>query len=70
MVGTDTHQIPERITNTVVITNSTKQKLDMLKSFIMANRDKKMLIFTETKDDAKQFSSFQYAHFNPLHGDL
>jgi len=70
LVGTDTNQIPDRIKNTVVLHNSTSQKLQMLKTFITSNRDKKMLIFTETKDDAKQFSSFNYAQFNPLHGDL
>lgn len=42
----------------------------MLEEFITKNRDKKIIIFTETKDDSKQFSNFTYAKFRPLHGDI
>jgi superfamily II DNA/RNA helicase len=42
----------------------------MLRDYIIKNKNKKMMIFTETKDEAKQFSSQSYADFTPLHGDL
>ena len=42
----------------------------MIKDYIMKNTDKKMIIFTDTKDEAKQFGSMSYAEFIPLHGDL
>jgi superfamily II DNA/RNA helicase len=42
----------------------------MLKDFVAKNKDKKILIFTETKDEAKQLCSLQYARFMGLHGDM
>jgi ERCC4-related helicase len=42
----------------------------MLRDFVSKNKDKKIIIFTETKDDAKQLCSLQYATFMGLHGDM
>jgi len=42
----------------------------MLKDFVLKNKDKKIIIFTETKDDAKQIGSLHYAKFMGLHGDM
>ena len=47
-----------------------EQKHDMIKQFITANPKKKILIFTETKADAKTFGALTYGNFSPLHGDL
>ena len=38
--------------------------------FIQENRDKKIIIFTETKQEAKDFEKHSYAEFLTLHGDL
>ena len=53
LVGTDTTQIPDRIKNICVLCNSDSQKHSMLRDYILKNKDKKMMIFTETKDEAK-----------------
>lgn len=53
LVGLDTTQIPKQIKNVCLLCNSDSQKKLVLKDFIMKNRDKKILIFTETKDEAK-----------------
>jgi superfamily II DNA/RNA helicase len=70
LVGTDTNQIPDRIKNIAVLCNSDAQKHDVIRDFITKNRDKKMLIFTDTKAEAAQFEMKTYAKFMPLHGDL
>jgi len=36
----------------------------------LANPDKKMLIFTETKIEAAGFQNLDYARFTALHGDI
>ena len=41
-----------------------------VQSYIENNRDKKILIFTETKSEAKTFEQLHYAKFLTLHGDL
>lgn len=41
-----------------------------IKQYIEANRDKKIIIFTETKQEAKDFEKENYARFLTLHGDL
>lgn len=41
-----------------------------VQTFIEANRDKKIIIFTETKQTAKDFERMDYAQFLTLHGDL
>ena len=47
-----------------------KSMFKHIQSFIEANRDKKVLIFTETKQMAKDFEKLNYAQFLSLHGDL
>jgi superfamily II DNA/RNA helicase len=51
------------------VTNDS-QKHEMIKQFITANQDKKMLIFTETKEETKSFGDLDYAQFRCLHGDI
>lgn len=53
LVGTETNQIPDRIKNICVICNSEQQKHAIVKDFITKNRDKKVLIFTDTKAEVK-----------------
>jgi superfamily II DNA/RNA helicase len=70
LVGTETNQIPDRIENICVIVQDDKQKMALIKDYVMANRDKKMMMFTETKKDAAMFEFENYATFMPIHGDL
>lgn len=41
-----------------------------IQTYIETNRDKKIIIFTETKQTAKDFEKMNYAQFLTLHGDL
>jgi len=42
----------------------------MIKEYVQAYPEKKVMIFTETKADAKAFGTLNYGRFVPLHGDL
>lgn len=44
--------------------------MTLIKDYVMANRDKKIMMFTETKKDAAMFEFENYATFMPIHGDL
>ncbi len=70
LVGTDTNQIPDRIKNICVLSNSIQQKHVVIRDFVTKNRDKKILIFTDTKAEAQSFEQKTYARFLPIHGDL
>ena len=52
LVGTETNQIPDTIHNMAIITADKDERLKMIKDYITKNRDKKIMIFTETKRDA------------------
>lgn len=49
LVGDDTNQVPERIINKAVLVRDDDAMLKHVKTYIEANRDKKIIIFTETK---------------------
>jgi len=51
LVGTDTNQIPERIKNICVLCDSDKKRHAVVRDYILRNKDKKILIFAETKKD-------------------
>ncbi len=70
LVGDDTNQVPERIQNLAVAVSDKKQMISHVQTYIENNRDKKMIIFTETKQMAKDFEQMKYAQFLGLHGDL
>jgi superfamily II DNA/RNA helicase len=42
----------------------------MIKEFIVKNKDKKMILFCETKQDVKNFGAQTYANFLMLNGDM
>jgi len=42
----------------------------MIKEYVQAYPEKKVMIFTETKVDAKAFGNLNYGRFVPIHGDL
>ncbi len=45
LVGTDTNQIPDTLTNNIVLVSGTAQKNDQIARFIATHPKKKMLIF-------------------------
>jgi len=49
LVGDDTTQVPERIINKAVLIKDEQSMMKHVQTFIEANRDKKIIIFTETK---------------------
>jgi hypothetical protein len=49
LVGDDTNQIPERIVNKAILYKGEEQMFKHIQTYIEANRDKKIIIFTETK---------------------
>ena len=71
LVGTETNQIPERIKNIAVITSGhEKDKQEILKQYLLKNKDKKIMMFCETKKECSQFEYVDFAKFLPLHGDI
>lgn len=49
LVGNDTNQVPERIENRGVLVADDKMRAKHVRHYIEENRDKKIIIFTETK---------------------
>jgi len=49
LVGEQANAIPEGITTKVVIVESEAQKMQIIESYVKKNRDKKLLVFAETK---------------------
>jgi ATP-dependent RNA helicase DDX21 len=49
LVGNDTNQVPERIENKAVVIKDEDHMFKEVQGFIEKNRDKKIIIFTETK---------------------
>lgn len=49
LVGDETNQIPERIKHFAVVVPDENQMWKHIQTYIENNRDKKMIIFTETK---------------------
>eukprot|EP00347_Sterkiella_histriomuscorum_P008439 403345090 len=70
LVGNDTNQVPERIENRGILVSDQKMRANHIRHFIEENRDKKIIIFTETKQEARDFEKENYATFITLHGDL
>ena len=61
LVGDDTNQVPERIINKAVLVKDEEQMFRHVQQYIETNRDKKIIIFTETKQTAKDFEKMTYA---------
>lgn len=70
LVGNDTNQVPERIENKAILIKGEEQMFKHIQTYIEQNRDKKIIIFTETKQTAKDFEKLTFAQFLTLHGDL
>lgn len=71
LVGSNENQVPDRIENIAVICSPYPQhKQNLVEQYVRNNRDKKILIFTDTKREADAFGEMKFARFLPLHGDL
>ena len=70
LVGKDSKQMPDTISNEIVLCKDFPAKQSFIKRFLMANRNLKVLIFAETKVEVKRYERFHYAQFGCLHGDL
>ena len=70
LVGEDTNQLPAQLVSKAIISPNWEHKIQHIKQFVQANRDKKVMVFTETKSDAQRFAALDFANFLPIHGDL
>ena len=52
LVGSDTNQLPSQLVSKAIISPTFQHKIQHIKAFVKANPGKKMIIFTETKQDA------------------
>lgn len=56
LVGEDENQVPDRIENIAVLCGPNyDNKMKLVESYVKKNRDKKILIFSETKKEADVF---------------
>lgn len=53
LIGAESNQIPDTITNICFLCNTEKQKHDVIKDYILKNPEKKILIFADTKEEVK-----------------
>lgn len=47
-----------------------ENKVAHIRRFVSNNRNKKIIIFCETKREAQMFDRYDWANFIPIHGDL
>ena len=57
LVGKDAIQLPDTISNEIVLCKDYAAKRAFIKKFITQNRDLKVLIFAETKLEVKQYEN-------------
>ena len=70
LVGKDAMQMPDTISNEIILCKDFVAKQAFIKKFIEQNRDLKILIFAETKIEVKRYERHRYATFGCLQGDL
>ena len=70
LVGDDAMQLPAKLRTKAIISTDMKNKIAHIQNFVESNRDKKIIIFCETKDMARHFDKLEFANFLPIHGDL
>ena len=70
LVGKEDGQMPDTISNQIVLCKDFPAKQSFVKKFITANRNLKILIFAETKIEVKRYERQKYANFGCLQGDL
>jgi len=70
LVGDDENQLPAQLKTVAVLAHGFESKAAHIQSFVSRNPDKKIMIFTQTKQEARSFESLKFANFLPIHGDL
>jgi len=70
LVGDDENQLPAQLKTVAVLAQGFESKAAHIQSFVSRNPDKKIMIFTQTKQEARSFESLKFANFLPIHGDL
>lgn len=70
LVGDDESQLPSQLKNKAIVTKSFHNKLAHIKKYIMENKNKKIMIFCETKKDVDEFGKLDYGEFMLIHGDF
>jgi len=70
LVGDGENQLPDLLENKAIITNGFANAISHIQEYVTANRDKKILIFCESKDNVRHFDNLRFARFLPIHGDL
>ena len=63
MVGDDESQLPSQLKNKAIVSRSFHNKLAHIKKFITENKNKKIIVFCETKKDVDEFGKLDYADF-------
>ena len=61
LVGKNTEQMPDTISNELVLCNNFAAKQSFIRKFVTANRNLKILIFAETKIEVRNFERQKYA---------
>jgi superfamily II DNA/RNA helicase len=70
LVGTETGQIPDTISNNIVLITSPSQKNDQIARFVDKYSEKKIIIFTETKREAEKLGKNYVKKAAVLNGDV
>ena len=70
LVGDEENQLPMQLKNKAIITGSFSNKIAHIQRYVEENRHKKIMIFCETKKDAREFEKLDFANFLPIHGDM
>jgi len=70
LVGTETGQIPDTISNNIVMITSPSQKNDQIARFVDKYPEKKIIIFTETKREAEKLGKNYVKKAAVLNGDV
>lgn len=58
LVGKDAEQMPDTISNEIVLCREASKKNELIQQFITRNRGLKTLIFAETKAEVKRYERF------------
>mmetsp|Transcript_11946 Transcript_11946/g.15267 ORF Transcript_11946/g.15267 Transcript_11946/m.15267 type:complete len:153 (-) Transcript_11946:1079-1537(-) len=61
LVGKDAEQMPDTISNELILCKDFAAKQSFIKKFISSNRNLKILIFAETKLEVRNFERHKYA---------
>ena len=70
LVGENINQMPDTISNEIVLCKDNAAKSSFIRSFITNNKHLKIIIFCQTKIEVQRYERIKYGLFGCLHGDL